>query len=93
MHKRDFEEWKQKGEFEQRVEELEKVLDDALQKASKNSDGLIECLQQLEGRWGLHVFVHASRPWCEMLCDIRLRVGNYPVSHPVNTKRHKQALR
>lgn len=41
---------KQREELERRAEEREKVLSDALQKASKNSDGLRKYLQQLEQR-------------------------------------------
>nr|XP_046244564.1 protein LEKR1 isoform X4 [Scatophagus argus] len=41
---------KQREELESRIEEREKVLSDALQKANKNLDGLRKYLQQLEER-------------------------------------------
>ena len=37
------------------------------------------------------MFVCASRPRCEMISNTRLHVGNYPVSHAVNTKTHTRA--
>lgn len=84
---------KQLGELERRSAERKKVLRDALQKANKNRDKLRKYLQQLEERWGSYVFVCASQPWCETICNARLHVGNYPVSHAVNTKTHKYNLR
>lgn len=80
-------------ELERGAEEREKVPSDALQKANKNLDELRKYSQQLEERWGLCVFVCAHRPWWEMISNTRLHVGNYPVSHAVNTKTHRHTAR